>query len=44
MNHGPRFWKLVARAIPSFDEARRWLTLNGATLHRYGCGPDSTGA
>ncbi|MGE0627270.1 MAG: M48 family metallopeptidase [Hyphomicrobiaceae bacterium] len=44
MNHGPRFWKLVARAIPSFDEARRWLTLNGATLHRYGCEPDAAGA
>ena len=25
MNHSPRFWKLVARACPDYETARRWL-------------------
>jgi predicted metal-dependent hydrolase len=36
MNHGPRFWALVARAMPRHDEARTWLRKHGASLHRYG--------
>jgi predicted metal-dependent hydrolase len=36
MNHGPRFWALVARSMPLHDEARSWLKKHGAGLHRYG--------
>jgi predicted metal-dependent hydrolase len=35
MNHGARFWKLVAAAVPRLDEAKRWLRHEGADLHRY---------
>jgi hypothetical protein len=35
MNHGPRFWALVARTMPQMDEARRWLQVYGMDLHRY---------
>jgi predicted metal-dependent hydrolase len=36
MNHGPRFWALVAKLVPEMDEARRWLQIYGMDLHRYG--------
>jgi predicted metal-dependent hydrolase len=36
MNHGPRFWGLVERTMPRYDEARTWLRKHGASLHRYG--------
>jgi predicted metal-dependent hydrolase len=36
MNHGPRFWALVARTMPRHEEARAWLKKHGASLHRYG--------
>jgi predicted metal-dependent hydrolase len=36
MNHGPRFWKHVARCMPRLEEAKRWLRNHGADLHRYG--------
>jgi hypothetical protein len=39
MNHGPRFWKLVARSMPRLEEAKRWLRNHGADLHRYGAAP-----
>lgn len=39
MNHGPRFWKLVARSMPRLEEAKRWLRHHGADLHRYGATP-----
>jgi predicted metal-dependent hydrolase len=39
MNHGPRFWKLVARAMPRLEEAKRWLRTYGSDLHRYGAAP-----
>jgi len=39
MNHGPRFWKHVARCMPNLDEAKRWLRSYGADLHRYGAAP-----
>jgi predicted metal-dependent hydrolase len=39
MNHGPRFWKHVARCMPRLDEAKRWLRSHGADLHRYGARP-----
>ena len=35
MNHGPRFWKLVAGAVPRLDEAKHWLRNEGTDLHRY---------
>ena len=35
MNHGPRFWKLVAGAVPRLDEAKHWLRHEGTDLHRY---------
>lgn len=39
MNHGPKFWKHVARCMPRLDEAKRWLRQHGADLHRYGASP-----
>lgn len=36
MNHGPRFWKLVAKTMPGMEEAKRWLQIYGMDLHRYG--------
>ena len=39
MNHGPRFWKHVARSMPRLEEAKRWLRNHGADLHRYGAEP-----
>ena len=39
MNHGPRFWKLVARSMPRLDDAKRWLRQHGSDLHRYGAAP-----
>jgi predicted metal-dependent hydrolase len=36
MNHGKRFWKLVAKTMPQYQEAQVWLRKHGASLHRYG--------
>lgn len=36
MNHGPRFWALVAETFPALDEAKEWLQVYGLDLHRYG--------
>ena len=36
LNHGPRFWRLVARLVPDIDHPRRWLGDHGIRLHRYG--------
>ena len=36
MNHGPRFWALVARTCPGLEPAKAWLRANGSDLHRYG--------
>jgi len=36
MNHGPQFWTLVARTMPTMTEAKRWLQLYGLDLHQYG--------
>lgn len=36
MNHGPRFWALVARTMPRHEEARDWLSNHGSSLHAYG--------
>lgn len=36
MNHGPRFWTLVKRAMPNFEAAKHWLLIFGLDLHRYG--------
>jgi predicted metal-dependent hydrolase len=32
MDHSPRFWALVAHHCPAYQEPRRWLRRNGATL------------
>lgn len=31
-NHGPRFWRLVEQACPSFRESERWLRTEGRAL------------
>ncbi len=36
MNHGPKFWALVTRTMPTMKEAKRWLQLYGLDLHQYG--------
>ena len=36
LNHGPRFWALVEKIDPSYQAHRRWLDMEGATLHAYG--------
>jgi predicted metal-dependent hydrolase len=36
MNHGPKFWALVARAVPNVKEAKTWLQAYGLDLHQYG--------
>lgn len=36
MNHGPRFWQLVRRTMPRYEEARSWLRRHGGGLHRFG--------
>jgi predicted metal-dependent hydrolase len=36
MNHGPRFWALVAKTMPRTEEAKAWLQVYGVDLHRYG--------
>ena len=36
MNHGPRFWRLVAKTLPTFEEAKVWLRIHGMDLYRYG--------
>jgi len=36
MNHGPRFWRLVAELDPAHEPARAWLRRHGADLLRYG--------
>ena len=36
MNHGPRFWRLVAKTMPGMDEAKVWLRRHGIDLYRYG--------
>lgn len=30
--HSDRFWSLVARAMPDYEEHVRWLNVNGADL------------
>jgi predicted metal-dependent hydrolase len=32
LNHGPRFWQLVARGCPDYQAQRRWLRLHGREL------------
>lgn len=36
LHHGPRFWSLVGKLTDEMDGARRWLHVNGNSLHRYG--------
>jgi len=35
MNHGPRFWRLVAELVNNPDRAQAWLRDHGSLLHRY---------
>jgi predicted metal-dependent hydrolase len=35
MNHGARFWALVERHCPGFDQARTWMKANGRQLHGF---------
>ena len=35
MNHGARFWRLVAKAVPRIEDAKHWLRHEGTDLHRY---------
>ena len=32
MDHSPAFWAEVARVVPDYREAKRWLTKNGGVL------------
>ncbi len=32
MNHSPRFWKLVEKAMPDYEEKEKWLKENGGKL------------
>lgn len=36
LNHGRRFWQIVAELVGDHAEARAWLRRNGARLLRYG--------
>lgn len=36
MNHGPRFWALVAQLDPDHKDARKWLKNHGPVLHAVG--------
>lgn len=36
MNHGFRFWRLVAELMPGYRAAMHWLETEGPGLHRYG--------
>lgn len=38
MNHGARFWRIVAELTRDVKKARNWLAENGLDLHRYGRG------
>jgi predicted metal-dependent hydrolase len=31
-DHSPRFWRLLARRLPSYGESRQWLRRHGASL------------
>ena len=39
MNHSAAFWRVVAELVGDPAPAKRWLTANGAKLHRYEAGP-----
>jgi predicted metal-dependent hydrolase len=35
MNHGPKFWALVARHCLDLEKARVWIRRHGRDLHSY---------
>ena len=39
LNHGARFWDLVARLDPGHRRAQDWLRAEGVRLHAYDFGP-----
>lgn len=34
-NHSARFWALVRRQLPDYEEHKRWLREHGASLHQH---------
>jgi len=36
MNHGPKFWALVERLVPDYEDWTDWFKTEGVELHRYG--------
>lgn len=40
MNHGPRFWAHVVRAVPDWSTQSDWLKANGDRLHAVGASRD----
>ena len=36
MNHSDRFWGHVEKHCPHTQQAKKWLKVNGRSLHRYG--------
>lgn len=32
MNHSPKFWALVKKTLPNYEEARKWLRINGNSI------------
>ncbi|MHA1189668.1 MAG: M48 family metallopeptidase [Alphaproteobacteria bacterium] len=36
MNHGPKFWKIVAQVDTGHESARKWLKTKGPALHAVG--------
>ncbi len=39
MNHGPRYWAVVARIMPDYRDHRAWLRSEGRKLHRFQFAP-----
>jgi len=35
LNHRPRFWRLVDLLVSDVERSQKWLSKNGALLHRY---------
>jgi len=36
MNHGPKFWKLVEKLVPDYEDWTDWFRTEELELHRYG--------
>ena len=42
MDHSPRFWAIVAKAYPRYQEARRWLREHARGEARHPSGEAAT--